>query len=339
MLQFRSACIAGVRTFFSSRGYLEVDTPALAPALIPETCLEVFRTDYLVPFREGQNSLVPLFLTPSPEIYIKRLIANHGVSVFQVSKCYRNVESVGKIHSPEFTMLEYYTMQADYLASLELTETLFSRLLDTLFPQGHTPETLRPPFIRLTMDEAFSRFAGFSLADCPESADLARQASRLGLGEESELETKPWDDLYELLLVHAVEPALPRDHPVAILDYPARVPCLARERSTLHRRPDGAECEWRTRERWELYANGVELANCYTEERDPVQIDAYLNAEGRLKDETARVPHPPAADFGAISARMPPCSGVALGLDRLIMVLAGRSSLDSVIPFPLTDHV
>lgn len=339
MLQFRSACIAGVRSFFSSRGYLEVDTPALAPALIPETCLEVFRADYLVPFREGPLSAIPLYLVPSPEIYVKRLIADHGVSIFQVSKCYRNVESVGKIHSPEFTMLEYYTMEADYLASLDLTESLFSRLLDAVFSPGQAPEALRPPFLRLTMDEAFSRYAGFSLADSPESADLAHHAAKLGLGGETELAQRPWDDLYELLLVHAVEPALPRDRPVAILDYPARVPCLARERSENRKRRDGSSHEWRTKERWELYANGVELANCYTEERDPAAINAYLADEGELKGRTARVPHPTASDFGAVSARMPPCSGVAVGLDRLIMVLAGRSTLDSVLPFPQTNHV
>lgn len=339
MLQFRSACIAAVRSFFSSQDYLEVDTPALAPALIPETCLEVFRADYLVPFREGPDSAVPLFLAPSPEIYIKRLIADHGVSMFQVSKCYRNVESVGKIHSPEFTMLEYYTMKADYLASLDLTESLFTRLIDTVFPTGQAPEALRPPFLRLTMDEAFSKYAGFSLADCAESADLARQAAKLGLGQEEILSQRPWDDLYELLLVHAVEPALPRNRPVAILDYPARVPCLARERSESRSRSDGSSIEWRTKERWELYVNRVELANCYTEERDPVAINAYFAAEGELKGQTARVPHPAVNDFGSVCAGMPPCSGVALGLDRLIMVLAGRSTLDSVIPFPLTDHV
>lgn len=339
MLQFRSNCIAAVRSFFSSRGYLEVDTPALAPALIPETCLEVFRTDYLIPFREDETTSVPLFLVPSPETYIKRLIADHGVSLFQVSKCYRNVESVGRIHSPEFTMLEYYTMNGDYLDSLDLTESLFDFLMGAVFSPELVPDRLSPPFLRLTMDEAFSRYAGFSLAECPQSADLGRHAARLGLGDESALSERAWDDLYELILVHAVEPALPRDKPVAILDYPARVPCLAGERSTWRRKPDGSQCEWRTKERWELYANGAELANCYTEERDPHTIRAYLESEGQLKSKTARVPHPVAADFAEVCARMPPCSGVAVGLDRLIMVLAGRSSLDSILPFPVTPHV
>jgi len=327
MLQFRARCIAGVRSFFSTRAYLETDTGALCPALIPETCLEVFRTDYLEPWRTGADAVRPLYLVPSPEVYLKRLIADHKVSLFQISKCYRNVESVGKIHSPEFTMLEYYTMHADYLDSLALTEALFAHLL-TLMPADEAPVSLAPPFRRLTMNDAFITYAGLSLALCPESADLARHAARLELGNETELAGQPWDDLYELILVHAVEPALCRGKPVFLMDYPARVPCLAAERGN----------GWRTKERWELYVHGVEIANCYTEEREADAVRSYFAEENAVKQATARVPHPQAEDFADVCARMPPCSGVAVGLDRLVMVLAGKTSIDSVLPFPLAKQ-
>ncbi len=327
MLQFRARCIADIRSFFSARAYLEADTPALSPALIPETCLEVFRTEYLIPWKTGASSIRPLFLVPSPEIYLKRLIADHKISLFQISKCYRNVESVGKIHSPEFTMLEYYTMHAGYLESLELTEALFAHLLVEMHPE-EVPASLMPPFIRLSMNDAFIQYAGFSLALCPECGDLARHASRLGLGDAEELAKKPWDDLYELIFVHTVEPALPRQKPVFLMDYPARVPCLAAEQGS----------QWRTKERWELYANGVELANCYTEERNPDLVRAYFVEENAAKQATARIPHPAAEDFVDVCARMPPCSGVAVGLDRLVMVLADKTSIDSVIPFPLAKR-
>ncbi len=336
MLAFRAECARLTRSFFSGRGYLEVDTPALAADLIPETCLEVFETRYLVPGRTGTAGGIPLWLVPSPEVYIKRLVADHGIPLFQLSKCYRNVESVGRIHSPEFTMLEYYTMNAGYRDSIDVTESFLSSLSAGLFAGTPVPP---PAWLdsepeTLTMDEAFSRFAGFNLSSCDTSRDLARQASRLGLGEEAALAAWPWDDLYELVLVHAVEPALPRGRRVYLTDYPARVPCLARERSVT---VNGKV--WATKERWELYVDGVELANCYSEERDAGRIARYFAEERSLKDSTARVPHSATAGFAETCARMPECSGVAAGFDRLVMSLAGRKSVDSVMPFPLTDRI
>lgn len=339
LLTFRASCLQTVRAFFIERGYLETDTPALSTQLIPETCLEIFKTEYRKPWKEGEDASVPFYLLPSPEVYLKQIIADHSVSLFQISHCYRNAESVGRIHSPEFTMLEYYTVDANYTDSLNLTEELFTHLLDTLFNGGHEPVGLRPPFIRMTMDDAFRSFAGFPLSENPTPAALAYQAAHLGLGDEETLATWSWDDLYELILVHAVEPALPRDHPVVLMDYPAAVPCLAVETSKIVELSDGRNIRWNTRERWELYAGGVELANCYTELRDAGQIRRYMEDENNEKQTHARVPHPPVLNFDRICARMPPCSGSAMGLDRLIMLLAGKTTLDSVLPFPLTDNI
>ena len=127
-LKFRSQVIQNIRSFFTNKGYLELDTPALSPDLIPETCLEIFKTEYIEPWSGRTRNL---YLVPSPEIYIKKIIAQHNISVFQVSKCYRNVESTGRIHSPEFTMLEYYTMDADYKDTAAITEELFDYLRHT----------------------------------------------------------------------------------------------------------------------------------------------------------------------------------------------------------------
>nr|WP_041610321.1 amino acid--tRNA ligase-related protein [Treponema brennaborense] len=343
MLQFRARIMQKIRTFFIERGYLELDTPALSRDLIPETCLEVFRTDYIEPWSGGTQ---PLYLVPSPEIYMKKIIARHAVSVFQLSKCYRNVESTGRIHSPEFTMLEYYTMNADYAVSAAVTEDLFTALLPAPEPAAadgtvrdpYSP--LRPPFIRLTMDDAFKAYAGFRLSDCPEAADLADRAAKLGIAEPAEHPFRewPWDDLYELLLVQCVEPALPREKPVFLTDYPAKVPCLAKDvTDAVHGSPSeqdsGRTPLWK--ERWELYAQGIELANCYTEETDPDKVKAYFETEGKLKQNTARVPHAIDPDYWKIFRKFPACSGSALGVDRLIALLAGCSSIDSVLPFPL----
>jgi lysyl-tRNA synthetase class 2 len=322
MLEERARIIRQVREFFDRKNYLEVDTPLLSPSLIPETCLEVFETAYLAPPGSRRRNR-PLWLVPSQEIWMKKLIARHRTSLYQISKCFRNNESTGRLHSPEFTMLEYYTMNADYKDSLALTQELFAALL----------KAPAPPFARITMAEAFSRWAGFDLYAAADQGPrgMEAEARRLGLDPPPGLDTAA---LYDLIFIHAVEPNLPRDQPTAILDYPAFVPCLAKKN------PAG-----KTVERWELYWKGVELANCYSEETESEAVRRYFAAEGEIKNRKSLVPHAvdgdywktflPQKDESGIERPYPRCSGAALGLDRLIMVLTGRSSIDGALPFPL----
>jgi|GEM_PF-76766 len=368
LLRERARILQNIRRFFIERGYLELDTPALSPSLIPETCLEVFKTDYVKPGAAGTHKA--LYLVPSPEIYIKRIIAQHKVDVFQLSKCYRNGESSARIHSPEFTMLEYYTVNADYTVSMEITEKLFDFLLPpppdkhncggirngknpaaqqnkakrTADVFGKDPwDFLRPPFIRITMDEAFERYAGFRLSEYASVQGLVQQARRLNLSESAENPFDTWgiDDLYELIFVHAVEPNLPCKKPVFLTDYPAFVPCLAKDCAVkgggLKTKSGSAEKEkaalWK--ERWELYARGMELANCYTEEQKPETVRSYFETEGLLKEKTAIIPHAADGEYWKIFKDFPPCSGVALGADRLIALLCGRTSIEPILPFPL----
>jgi lysyl-tRNA synthetase class 2 len=320
-LQERSRILREIRAFFDNRGYLELDTPALSADLIPETCLEVFETAWLDP----QGNKKSLYLVPSPEIYMKQILARHKVPVYQSSKCYRNYESSGRIHSPEFTMLEYYTLRCDYRDSLGITEDLFKAL--------KVPGFMEPPFVHLTVDDAFAQYAGFRLSENQGAPDLAAQARRLGIAESagSPFDTWAWDDLYELILVHAVEPSLPKDRPVALLDYPAQVPCLAKDAPAA--RDASGRPLWK--ERWELYCGGIELANCYTEETEAAKVREYFRREGALKAKTARIPHAIKEDYWKIFEDFPPCSGVALGVDRLVALVCGAASIEGALPFPL----
>lgn len=370
LLRERARILQNIRHFFTERGYLELDTPALSPALIPETCLEVFKTDYIKPGTPQESKA--LYLVPSPEVYIKRIIAQHKVDVFQLSKCYRNGESSARIHSPEFTMLEYYTMNADYTDSMKITEKLFDFLLP---PSGQSRnadkenggesrsseaagteactdpwEFLRPPFIRLRMDDAFERYAGFRLSKYASVEGLAKQARRLELPESAENPFDTWgiDDLYELIFVHTVEPNLPCEKPVFLTDYPAFVPCLAKDCAPQNEAPETKSgisdskshspetangALWK--ERWELYAQGIELANCYTEEQSPETVRSYFETEGLLKEKTALIPHAADSEYWKIFKDFPSCSGVAMGADRLIALLCGRTSIEPILPFPL----
>ena len=319
MLQRRAAIIRQVRSFFDEKNYLELDTPLLSANLIPESCLEVFQTERLFPQGSKKESR-PLWLIPSPEIWMKKVIARRRVNVYQICKCFRNGESSGHLHSPEFTMLEYYTMEADYMDSLALTEEMFARLA-----REQEVPSLSPPFQRVTVAEAFERWAGFDLfAEAEKEGGLEEQTRKLGLDPPAGMTTA---SLYDLIFIHAVEPHLKAEKPVALLDYPAFVPCLAKKS------PNG-----KTVERWELYYNGIELANCFSEETDPQKVKEFFINESAAKEKTALVKHNVDRDYwkifqGQSDGGFPRCSGVALGLDRLVMALTGRSNIDAVLPF------
>jgi lysyl-tRNA synthetase class 2 len=322
MLQKRASVIKQTRSFFDGRNYLELDTPLLSGDLIPESCLEVFETKRLYPHGSKKESR-SLWLIPSPEIRMKKIIAQHRTDVFQICKCFRNGESSGHLHNCEFTMLEYYTMNADYMDSLALTEELFAFLAK----EADNP-SLKKPFERVTVEEAFSKYAGLDLFKTAEACEkegktdaMEAQGRRLGLELPPNLYL---GELYDLIFIHTVEPNLKKEKPVALLNYPAFVPCLAKKS------PDG-----KTVERWELYYNGIELANCFSEETDPLEVKEFFISEANLKEKNAIVKHKVDYDYWKIFTDFPRCSGVAMGLDRLIMALTGRSNIDSVLPFSL----
>ena len=335
MLQKRAGIIKQVRAFFDNKGYLELDTPLLCSDLIPESCLEVFETKRIYPHGSKKESQ-SLWLIPSPEIWMKKIIAQHKVNVFQICKCFRNGESTGRLHNSEFTMLEYYTMNADYMDSLALTEELFNFLTteNTEYTEAQreeerkssqdakfTKERKRIFFERITVAEAFKQYAGFDLFEAAtEGADaMAFQARRLGL---EPMQGMTVAQLYDLIFIHAVEPHLKGDKPVALLDYPAFVPCLAKKAAND-----------KTVERWELYWNGIELANCFSEEIDPQEVKDFFNSEEAEKEKNAVVQHNVNHDYWKMfeGQNFPRCSGVAIGLDRLIMALTGKASIDAVL--------
>ncbi|WP_455381916.1 EF-P lysine aminoacylase EpmA [Salinispira pacifica] len=325
MMQARARILTNIRDFFRGRGYMEVDTPALAPGLIPESTIEAFRTELVSPFLSKQN----LYLVPSPEIWMKRLIAEGAGDIFQLSHVFRNSESVGRQHSPEFTMLEWYTMGADYQESIETTEDMVRSLVQLEIAELQPSEEERlsrllPPFVRLSMADAFRVHAGVDLARCGDARDLAEEARKLGLTPRDD---DSWQELFNRIFLTFVEPNIARERPTVLTDYPSQVATLARAV------PD---TPWS--ERWELYLDGRETANCYTEETDPNVVRRFFEAETAEK-QSALVGIDVDDGFPDIFASgFPACSGVALGVDRLIMALTGASDIRGVIFFPVHDR-
>jgi lysyl-tRNA synthetase class 2 len=315
LLRARSLVITATRDFFLSRDYLETDTPILSPSLIPESCLEVFRTEFVHPLSGSAD----LYLAPSPELWMKRVIAETGASVFQVCKCFRNAESIGRIHNPEFTMLEYYGVGSSSEDNIALTEELFAACT---LPE--TPPEARPPFRTMSMAQAFGELAALDLAALQDRDSLIEALRGKGLVVP---DGTSWEDAFNVAFLSLVEPCLPQDRPLALTYYPRQIECLAR---SIPGTP------WK--DRWELYARGMELANCYAEETDETSVRAYFEKE-RERKARALVPHIVDMDYPELFRSFPPCSGVAMGFDRFVALLTGASSIDEVLLFPFSRAV
>ena len=332
VLVLRARVLQLIRDFFRDSGYLEVEVPLLTPAPIPEHSIELFQTDYIDRYDASHR----LFLTPSPEIYLKRLLAEGVGNLFCLSKAFRNVEQQGAQHHPEFTMLEYYTVDADYRDSLRVTRDLLVHILGVA---GTELRAFRQARGRPPAPPWWDWFSPPPGADCPgpliPGATLRELFGRCA-GEDLDAlipeqkgvdKTTGFEVLFHKLLLEKIEPCIPRDDPYVLWDYPSALRTLATETS-----------DPRYAQRWELYIEGMELANCFTEEVDPKAIEAYFGDEAPLLEEV-RVPRPVDFSYPSIFEHVPPCSGVALGVDRLVALLVGEKSIKQVMYSSISDII
>jgi lysyl-tRNA synthetase class 2 len=252
---------------------------------------------------------------------MKRLLAGGAGDIYQISRSFRNCDFGGQHHNPEFRLLEWYTVGAGYLDSVRIMEDLFAHVLAHVEP-GRPAGELCPPFDRMSMEEAFRLHAGIELAACQESAALKAAGEAKGVRMP---ESPTWEEAFHIVFLTLVEPRLPRGRPFVLFDYPALIPTTARRR---------AGTPWS--ERWELYVDGVEIANCYTEETNPQVLRPWVRHEEQRRRgcRTSHVSDPAFADL--FPAGFPTCSGAAVGVDRLEMVFAGEKSLEGVILFPFS---
>ncbi|MBN1698167.1 MAG: elongation factor P--(R)-beta-lysine ligase [Spirochaetales bacterium] len=315
----RALFIQCVREYFLANGYLEVETPVISPFLLPEPSIEVFRTDYIDP----DERRFPCYLIPSPELWMKRLVAAGSGNIFQITKCFRNIESVGIQHNPEFSMCEWYTVNADYLDSMVCIEALLAYINKRLpeIPSG----ILDVPPRRMSVKEAFERFCNMDL-DSFIGTDIEGKREAAGRTGIILSEDDTEEQLFNKLFLTFVEPNLPAASPLILYDYPHCVPVFAKKKAGT-----------RYYERWELYMGGMEIANCFSEETDMKRIRSFIRSETERKKK-CRILHAVDVDLPAHFRKdVPPFSGVALGLDRLFMVLFNRNSIGDVMFFPFSQ--
>jgi len=289
-LQLRAVILQEIRNYFETQDYLEVETPHRLPAPAPEAHIE--------PESSGD-----WYLHPSPELCMKRLLAAGYPRIYQICRCFRRGER-GRRHLPEITMLEWYTAGQDYRDVMGHCEDLIGGLQrriggsETMAYQGCRID-LRRPWDRLTVAEAFERFASVSM----------QQA----------LAEKRFDEVLGL----EIEPRLGQSRPVFLYDYPAQCASLARLKTD---DPGLAE-------RFELYIGGLELCNAYSELTDAVEQRRRFEQEALLRNRAGKRVYPLPELFLQQLTHMPPAAGNALGVDRLVMLFADVAEIDAVVAF------
>lgn len=325
-LMARNRIAASVRRWFEDQGFVETAAAALAVSPGNEAHLHAFATEAIGPGGERR----PLYLHTSPEFAAKKLLAAGEQRLFEMARVWRNRER-GPLHHPEFTMLEWYragegyeAIMADCAALMRLAaEAAGSKVLSY---RGREANPFAEPE-RLTLAEAFDRHAGVDLlatvaADASTDRDaLAAAAQGQGIRVAAD---DTWADVFSRVLVEKVEPNLGFGRATILCEYPASEAALARPKAS----------DPRVAERFELYACGVELANCFGELTDPVEQRRRFEAEMAEKQRIYGERYPIDEDFLAALAHMPPASGGALGFDRLVMLAAGAQRIDQVLWTP-----
>lgn len=312
VLRLRAHLLATIRAFFAARGVLEVDTPALSTAGASDPHLESFTVSYGGPGpRHGQI----LYLHTSPEFPMKRLLAAGSGSIYQIAKVFRDGEA-GRRHNPEFTLVEWYRVGFDHRQLMvEVAELVTSLLGDRLL--GTTEQLSYAEVFQRYLDLDPHRASITELTACVEGQGLSAPP---GMPED---DPDPWLDL---LLSHCIEPRLGQGRLTFIDDYPVSQAALAQVRPGDP--PVG--------ERFELYLQGIELANGFYELGDAQEQRRRFVADNEIRAARGLATVPVDEQLlAALAAGLPAGAGVALGFDRLLMIAAGKSSLEEVLAFPI----
>lgn len=306
----RARLAADTRKFLDSRGYTEVETPALVPVPGMEVHLHGFATDYVPHLGLGEARR--LWLRTSPELACKRLLVAGAGPIFEFARVWRNGE-LGALHLPEFTLLEWYRPGLTMAGLMDETEALLRATCPPEVTHAEIPCDLSRPFARLRVADAFAGFDLLGTVRADGSGDLGALAAASG---EPARDGERWEDLFFRLLLERVEPRLGHGTATFLTHWPAPQAALAR------RDPDDP----RVALRFELYVAGVELANAFEELTDPAEQRARFAADVAERRRRYGVANawPVDDDFlAALEHGMPPASGIALGFDRLAMLAAG----------------
>ncbi len=294
-LKFRSDLLHAIRSFFRTKEVIEVTTPVRIPTPALEEHIDA----------EPSGSW---YLRTSPELHMKRLLQKYSLPIFQIGPCFRQHE-MGKIHRPEFTMLEWYLPNADYRQLLAQTQELLIYIVMELFHKTwinyqETKIHFTTPWMEYDVTQTINRFT------------------------QKSPKTLIADGQFEMILVEKIEPSLPKNVPVILIDYPIELGALARTK------PSHPELT----ERWELYIGGIEIANAYSELINAgEQRQRFVRCLEKRRNANRPVYKIDEDFLASLDNDMPPCTGCALGIDRLQMILMNAISLSDIIDFDVDE--
>jgi elongation factor P--beta-lysine ligase len=302
--------------FLQKKGYLKVDVPVLSPALIPESYLEVFETEF-----RYQDEKQKLYLTPSPELFLKRLLVEGIGDCYYLGKAFRNGERVSNLHSLEFTMLEYYKVGATYLQLadevLEMMRFVAKKIYRTDYLMYGGRKISFKKWEKFTVAEAFEKFAHISKLELEDKKLFIKRAEKKGY----KIKGFNYQDLFSQIIAQEVEPKLGRNaFPTLLYNYPKELSALAK-----------LSANGKVAKRIEFYIDGVEVGGCCEELNDWKKQEKRFQIESKKRNQAGLINH--LIDKGFIKGLkygLPNCTGVGIGFDRLAMVFAGVDSIDKL---------
>ncbi|MET4879468.1 elongation factor P--(R)-beta-lysine ligase [Morganella morganii] len=304
----RAKIVNEIRHFFADRGVLEVETPTMSQATVTDVHLRAFETQFTGP---GAAQGITLYLMTSPEYHMKRLLAAGSGPIYQMGRSYRN-EEAGRYHNPEFTMLEWYRPHYDMYRLINEVDDLLQQTLECESAES------------LSYQQAFLRYLDIDPLTA-EKDKLREVAAKLDVSNIADTE-EDRDTILQLLFMVGVEPHIGLEKPTFIYHFPTSQASLAEISSEDHR----------VAERFEVYYKGVELANGFRELTDAAEQRQRFERDNR-KRASMGLPEQPIDEnlLAALEHGFPECAGVALGIDRLIMLALGAERISDVIAFPV----
>lgn len=309
-LVIRAKLIQKIRQFFISRDVLEVETPTLSSATVTDVHLCGFHTNFISPF-QAESQL--LYMQTSPEFAMKRLLSAGSGAIFQICKSFRN-EEAGRHHNPEFTMLEWYRPGFDHLQLMNEVDQLMQAIVGS------------QPAETISYQQVFLQYLKLDPLN-DDLASIKNLCIQHGFADIAKLESDK-DTLLQLLFSHLIEPKIGQIAPVFVIDFPASQAALARI----------SALDSKVAERFELYFKGIELANGFHELTDPNEQRRRFTTDNQIRADKGLPVMPIDERFlSALDSGLPSCAGVALGVDRLIMLALQKTHISEVIAFSINN--